>query len=307
MVFNENKNYEIIGKVESINYGAHFCNTTVLTEDGEHINLKLDFSQLEELSLGKVYLFKTTAVYRAEDEIILKTNEIFKIEEVVEGERLESILKYYYVYAPISTKEVREGIEKYLNKIDNKILKTITKKIYDANKANFYIHPAATKFHHAYVGGLAHHTFSMLKLIDPFLEVYTYLDKDLLYAGTILHDMSKITEISGVDGEYTKEGLLIGHLVQQTLVIDRLALELGYENEEEILLLKHMILSHHGQFNFGSPKKPQIGEALLLWYIDTIDSKFSMLGEALEETQEGSFTNMVHVLDKMRYYKQKKK
>jgi 3'-5' exoribonuclease len=68
-----------------------------------------------------------------------------------------------------------------------------------------------------------------------------------------------------------------------------------------------MILSHHGQFNFGSPKKPQIGEALLLWYIDTIDSKFSMLGEALEETQEGSFTNMVHVLDKMRYYKQKKK
>ncbi|MBE0700567.1 MAG: metal-dependent phosphohydrolase, partial [Acholeplasmataceae bacterium] len=77
----------------------------------------------------------------------------------------------------------------------------------------------------------------------------------------------------------------------------------GFEKSEEVLLLKHMILSHHGQFNFGSPKKPQTGEALLLWYLDTIDSKFTVLGEALEETNEGLFTTMVSVLDRMRFYK----
>lgn len=307
MVLSENKKYEIIGKVESINYGAHFCNTTVLTEDGEHVNLKLEFEQMEELSVGKVYLFKTKAQYRTEDEIVLKTEEIIKIEEALENPRLEEVLKHFYVYAPISIEEMKTGIEGYLNNIESKILKTITKKIYDENKTMFYIHPAATKFHHAYVGGLAYHTYTMLKLIDPFVEVYPYLNKDLLYAGAILHDMSKITEISGVDGEYTKEGLLIGHLVQQAIIIDRIALELGYEDEEEVLLLKHMILSHHGQLHFGSPKKPQIGEALLLWYIDTIDSKFSVLGETLEETQEGTFTSLMQVLDKMRYYKSNKK
>jgi 3'-5' exoribonuclease len=67
-----------------------------------------------------------------------------------------------------------------------------------------------------------------------------------------------------------------------------------------------MILSHHGQLHFGSPKKPQTGEALLLWFIDTIDSKFTVLGEVLEDTAEGQFTQMVSVLDKMRFYKPKK-
>lgn len=116
------------------------------------------------------------------------------------------------------------------------------------------MHPAATKFHHAYVGGLSYHTFTMLKLIDPFLAVYSYLNKDLLYAATLLHDMSKISEISGVDGEYTKEGLLIGHLVMQTIDVDQVAKQLGYEELEEVLILKHMILSHHGQLHYGSPK-----------------------------------------------------
>ncbi|PKK92788.1 MAG: metal-dependent phosphohydrolase [Tenericutes bacterium HGW-Tenericutes-6] len=212
-------------------------------------------------------------------------------------------MEYFYVYAPIPMKEIKKGIEGFLAKIKNPILKAITETIYKENKHPFYLHPAATKFHHAYVGGLSHHTLTMLKLIDPFIEVYPYLNSDLLYSATILHDMSKITEISGVDGEYTKEGLLIGHLVMQSVNVDRVARSIGYENSEEALLLKHMIISHHGQFNFGSPKKPQTGEALLLWFIDTIDSKFTVLGQTLDETPDGTFTNMVSVLDKMRYYK----
>ncbi len=202
---------------------------------------------------------------------------------------------------------IKTQIEKYLNKIDSKILKDITADIYEENKEKFYVHPAATKFHHAYIGGLSYHTLTMLKIAESFLNIYPYLNKDLLFAGTILHDMSKINEISGVDGDYTTEGLLLGHLVMQTVDIDRVARKFGYEDTEEVLLLKHMVISHHGLLNFGSPKKPQIGEALLLWFIDTMDSKFTVLGEVLEQTPEGEFTTSISVLDKMRFYKPKTK
>ena len=236
----------------------------------------------------------------------MKCVDITSVEEVLSPEELSHVLDHFYVYAPKSLVDIKKGVESYLGKIKSHVLKEVTSNIYEANKKKFYMHPAATKFHHAYVGGLAYHTLTMLSLIDNFIEVYPFLNRDLLYAATILHDMSKIDEISGVDGEYTKEGLLIGHLVMQTITIDKEADKLGYKDKEDILLLKHMILSHHGQFHYGSPKKPQTGEALLLWFIDTIDSKFTVLGESLEDTKEGTFTQMVSVLDRMRFYKPKK-
>jgi len=303
MELNVNQTYKMVAKVESINHGVHFCNTTVCTVDGEHINLKLEFEQLPLLAQGKVYQFEAKAIVKIEDELVLKCLSITPAESVLSDEELNQVLNRFYVYAPIPMIDIKKGIEGYLSKISNKILREITETIYKANERAFYLHPAATKFHHAYVGGLSYHTLTMLKLIDPFVTVYPYLSSDLLYAGTILHDMSKISEISGVDGEYTKEGLLIGHLVMQTIDVEQAAKTLGYQNTEEVLMLKHMIISHHGLLNFGSPKKPQTGEALLLWFIDTIDSKFTVLGEALEDTAEGSFTMMVSVLDKMRFYK----
>lgn len=302
MELNKNQNYTIVGKVESINSGAHFCNTTVLSKDSEHINLKLEFEQLGELQMGKIYQFEAKAIVKVEDELILKCLSITPAEEVLSPEELSQLLATFYVYAPKPMMEIKKGIESYLEKIENKVLKDITHALYKAHEKTFFMHPAATKFHHAYVGGLSHHTLTMLEMIDPFLKIYPYLNKDLLYAGTILHDIAKIGEISGVDGEYTKEGQLIGHLVMGTVDVDVTARSFGYENTEEVMLLKHMIISHHGQFHFGSPKKPQIGEALLLWFIDTIDSKFTVLGEVLNDTPKGTFTQMVSVLDKMRFY-----
>ena len=306
MNLTENQIYEYLGKVENVNQGLHFANATILTEDGEHINIKLELEQADTIVQGKIYQFKTKAVVKIDDELVLKCVDMIPAEEVLQPEELSKLLNHFYVYAPKSLVEIKKGLESYLNQIKSPVLKAITASIYKENQKKFYLHPAATKFHHAYVGGLAYHTLTMLNLIDNFIEVYPYLDRDLLYAGTILHDMSKLDEISGVDGEYTKEGLLIGHIVMQTIKIDKAAEKLGFLDQEEVLMLKHMILSHHGQFNFGSPKKPQTGEALLLWFIDTIDSKFTVLGEVLEDTPEGSFTQMVSVLDRMRFYKPKK-
>ncbi|MBE0700263.1 MAG: metal-dependent phosphohydrolase, partial [Acholeplasmataceae bacterium] len=227
MNLNVNQTYTMIGKVENINQGAHFCNINIVTTENEHINLKLDFEQLELVGMGKIYQFEAQAIVKIEDELILKCLKIVPVEDVLKNEELGKVLEMFYVYAPKPMMEIKKGIEDYLKNIGNPILKQITQKIYEENEQQFYIHPAATKFHHAYVGGLSYHTLTMLELIDPFIKVYPYLKKDFLYAATILHDMSKIHEISGVDGEYTKEGLLIGHLVMQIIDIDRVARHYG--------------------------------------------------------------------------------
>jgi len=137
------------------------------------------------------------------------------------------------------------------------------------------------------------------------LKIYSYMSSDLLYTGIILHDICKTLEITGVDGEYTNEGLLLGHIVMGVSKIDEIAAKFGYSDEEEVLLLKHMIVSHHGQMTFGSPKRPQIAEALLLWYIDSIDSKFQVIGEVLHNTNQGAFTPAIPVADKGRFLKHK--
>lgn len=294
-----------IGKVESLNQGANFCNTTVALENKTHVNVKLELEALKELQIGKIYQFEVIGVKKDED-VVLKNLSFIPIEQALSKADLSYYYSIFYAYAPIPMKEIKAAIEDYIARIENKVLHQVTETVYNIYKDDFYLHPAATKFHHAYIGGLSYHTLTMLKMIDPMLLIYPYLDKDLLYAGTLLHDIAKINEISGVDGEYTKEGLLIGHLVMGTLDIQKVAAKLGVEHTEEVLLLKHMILSHHGQLNFGSPKKPQIGEALLLWYFDSIDSKFTVLGEELSRTKEGEFTLPVAVLDKSRFYKAKK-
>lgn len=301
-----NKKYKIIAKIDGVNQGPHFCNITVTSNNDEVINIKLKHEDLDLVNIGRAYEFNVEEVLKEEDKVHIEYISSKPIEDAFTIEELDVLLPKFYEYAPLSPATIKKGVEGYLKAIDNKIYKAITEEIYNKNKDKFYLHPAATKFHHAYVGGLSFHTFTMLKMVDVFVGIYPYLDKDLLYSGIILHDMQKIDEMTGVDGEYTNEGKLVGHIVMGTIDINEVAKKYGYEESEEVLLLKHTILSHHGLLNYGSPKKPQIGEALLIWYLDTIDSKLATLGEVYEETVAGTFTQMIPVLDRMRFYRTKK-
>lgn len=298
-------NKTIIGKVESINKGSNYCNTSIILEDKTHFNVKLEMTDDAKLTVGKIYAFEVESFQR-EEVTQFKAISITPIEAFGLNNRdYSELMNAFYDFAPMPLKEIKKGIESYLASIENKVLKSVTDEVYQKFEKAFYLHPAATKFHHAYVGGLSYHTLTMLKMIDPMIEIYPYLNKDLLYAATILHDVCKIDEMTGVDGEYTVSGQLLGHLVMGSIEIEKAAVKLGLSETEEVLLLKHLIVSHHGQLNFGSPKKPQTGEALLLWFIDTIDSKFTELGEALKTIKPGEFTQAVNVLDKMRFYKPK--
>ena len=299
-----NKEYKLIGKIESINKGQAFCNMTFILEDDSRINIKLEDFDDSVLYVGKVYQVECIGVAKNED-VVLKITEAKPVEEICSGTELEKICLKFYKYAPIPMNVLQKEIEKKISRIENPVIRKITNSIYKKNKNMFYTHPAGTKFHHAYVGGLGYHTLTMLKLADPYVEIYPFLNKDLIYAGIILHDMGKLKEITGVDGEYTTEGQLLGHLVMEAIDINLEASKLGFSDKEEALLLKHMIISHHGQYNFGSPKKPMTAEAMLLWYIDSIDSKLTALGDELENTNKGEWTSVIAMLDKMKFYKHK--
>jgi 3'-5' exoribonuclease len=155
--------------------------------------------------------------------------------------------------------------------------------------------PAAKSVHHAYRGGLLEHVVSITAILDSLAGHYSkYLDRDLLFLGGFFHDIGKLWELSyDRVTDYTTEGKLIGHLVMGVELVERKVRELeaqpgrlpGAFPEEKKLLIKHIILSHHGQLEYGSPKRPKCLEALIVHYIDDLDSKVNAIRAFIENDQ----------------------
>ncbi len=212
-------------------------------------------------------------------------------------------LSDFMVTAPLSKEEMIDRITQYIFAMKNPNIQRITRYLLKKYKDPFLEFPAASKNHHEYVSGLAYHVVSMLDLAKAIADLYPSLDRDLLYAGVILHDLGKVTELSGpVSTTYTLEGNLLGHITIMVSEIQKAADELGIKGEE-VLILKHMILSHHGKAEWGSPKPPLIKEAEILHYIDNIDAKMNMLDRALERVKPGEFTERIFALDNRSFYK----
>ncbi len=299
------KNYTFFGKVLQTNestYDTYPVN--VLTEESENVIVRI--KKGEEVSLNKIYYFETVAV-EFKDKIHFEAKIHTILGEIdISDNRKEKLLKLFYHYAPVKLDEIKKDIKNIIDSISNKVLKDITVTVYNRYKEDFYLYPAATKFHHAYISGLAYHTHSMLKLAKGFFSVYSFLNEDLVNAGIVLHDICKIFEFDSYEGSgYTVKGKLIGHITMGASLIESVAKELGYQDEEETMLLEHIIISHHYYGNFGSPRKPNIAEALIVHFIDNIDSKTTVLGEELNLIEVGHLTSSIGVLERERYYKHK--
>lgn len=133
--------------------------------------------------------------------------------------------------------------------------------------------PAARGMHHAYVGGLLEHTLSMAAVADMLADHYPYVNKDLLISGTLLHDMGKTAEYQSAGGfAFTEDGRLVGHIVRAIVLIETAAAALDFP-EEDLRQLIHLIASHHGRLEWGSPVTPKTLEAILLHQIDLLDSR----------------------------------
>jgi 3'-5' exoribonuclease len=152
--------------------------------------------------------------------------------------------------------------------------------------------PAAKVFHHSYLGGLLEHTLSVSQLAVTAAEHYPDLDGDLLLAGAILHDIGKIEELSFERNiDYSDQGRLVGHIVLGVMMLEEKLNPIKDFPPELAMRLKHLILSHHGEFDFGSPKRPKFLEAFALHLIDDLDAKVNGLSRLLkEDRQEGSWT-----------------
>ena len=154
--------------------------------------------------------------------------------------------------------------------------------------------PGAKTIHHPYLSGLLEHTLSLLKLILKVVENYRTVDVDLLLIGGFLHDIGKVYEFSfDRSVEYTDEGQLLGHLVMEVEMVNQKIAMIPDFPEELALLVKHMLVSHHGEYEFGSPKLPQTLEAVILHALDDLDGKIQAI-QSLPEKEPGSKWTVFH-------------
>ena len=274
---------------------------SLILEDSSGI-LDAKFWNLTEEMISK---YRVGMVVEAQGDIILHRNALqMRVRKLVEQPD-EDISKDVRG-APMSKEDMSEEINGYVNSIQDEELKVVVQQILEESENDFYTYPAATRNHHNYVGGLAYHTITMVRMALNIASLYEWLDRDLLVAGVLMHDIGKIEELSEpILPEYTTGGNLIGHISMMASRIDRIAFDLGLQNSESILLLKHMVLSHHGKQEFGSPVLPMIPEAEVLASIDNLDAKLYMMKASIDVTEPGHFGPKIFALENRMIYRRK--
>lgn len=208
-------------------------------------------------------------------------------------------------HAPMKSDEMEEEINQVVFEITNQVWNRIVRHLLAKHRTAFFVHPAAKRNHHAFEGGLAFHTVSILRLAHHVVEQYPALNAPLLYAGAILHDLGKVSELSGpVSTQYTVSGNLLGHISIADGEIVTAANDLKFDlNDENVVLLRHMILAHHGLLEYGSPVRPRVMEAEVLHQLDEMDASIMMMETALDKTTPGAFGERVFAMDGRSFYK----
>lgn len=192
-----------------------------------------------------------------------------------------------------------------VNNFNDRELKAIVNKIMLDNREALEVYPAAFRLHHAIVGGLMLHTASIVEMAEKICTIYPNVNRELLLSGAILHDVAKTFEMetgkSGLCSGYTMGGELIGHLVKGAMYIEETAKSLGI-NSDMVTLLEHMVLSHHGVPEFGSPVRPMFLEAEILSTLDELDAKIFEINNATDKVGVGEFTERQWALDNRKLY-----
>lgn len=207
--------------------------------------------------------------------------------------------------APIDCAAMLGRIERIVGSIADADYRTVCESMMQRHQDTFPTLPAAKSIHHAFIGGLLMHTGNMLQIADYLAGLYPdTVDRDLLLAGTLLHDFGKVKEFSlshlGLVVDYSTEGQLLGHLVLGAQEVAAVAESLNIPDEKKSLL-QHMLLSHHGEPQMGAAVTPVCVESELLHLIDRIDSKTEIYRESLDGIPKGEFTKRIFALDKRVY------
>lgn len=201
--------------------------------------------------------------------------------------------------------QIYDMLMKRVSAFKDEELKAIVSKILTEKKEILITCPAAFRLHHAMVGGLMLHTISIVRMAEQICTIYPNINKELLLSGAMLHDVAKTWEFtfakSGLVKGYSTEGELIGHLVKGAFYIEEAAKALGIKSEK-VALLQHMVLSHHGVPEYGSPVRPMFLEAEILSALDTLDAEIFEFHNATGAVEPGKFTDRQWALDNRKLY-----
>lgn len=207
--------------------------------------------------------------------------------------------------SPYSGEEIWNSIRQLVDCFKDEDLKKIVGKSLDNNKEKLVYYPAAFRLHHAFRGGLIFHTASILEMAKAVGKIYENVDSELLFSGVILHDIAKTWELNstetGLAKGYTVPGDLIGHLVKGAIDIEIIANETG-ASKEKSMLLQHMVISHHGEPEYGAAVRPMFLEAEILSQLDKLDATIFEINNATDKVEIGAFTERQWALDNRKLF-----
>lgn len=281
--------------------GADYLDMVLADAGGEAVAKLWDYKREEH------GVFDAGDVVKVRGQITLwKEAEQLKIDKIRFAAPGEADMADLVPCAPVDPQSAYAAILKTVAEFQNEDYKRLVLHLLSENREKLLYFPAAVKLHHATRGGLLHHTLSILKLAKAVAAAYPGLDEDLVYSGVILHDIGKLQELDandlGLAGAYTVEGTLLGHINLGISMVSAAAEKLGI-SRESAMLIEHMLLSHHGQPEFGSPKFPMFPEAEVLSELDLLDSRLYEMFSALDSVQEGAFSERQWALDNRQLYK----
>jgi 3'-5' exoribonuclease len=235
---------------------------------------------------------------------ILKGQHIFKVEAVAERyrdqlqariSRVRPATQGEYDLAdlrPITRRNIEDmnaALDQAIASLQDPHLKMLVEYFFhdDEFRKAFQETPAATRIHHALIGGLLEHTFEVLHLAEALIQLYPQLNRDMLIAGILLHDIGKCSEFNWeIDIEYTDRGKLIGHVVIGSEMVAQALRTIPEFPEQLALQLQHLILSHHGRYEFGSPRRPKTLEAIALHHLENLDAQVNRFASLIEEARK---------------------
>jgi len=282
--------------------GQAFLDMTLMDAGGE-VNAKLwDYRPETHGVVSMNDLVKvrgTLSVYNGQDQFRVE-----RLRKVTEKDAVR--MEDFVPSAPQPGGEMLEEILAAVRGFKDGPLKELVLSILEEKKETLLFWPAAFRLHHAVRGGLLWHTLSILRLAQAVAALYPEVNADLLCAGVILHDIDKTNEYdvpaTGLATGYTLKGNLVGHLVGGAVYIERKAQEFDLPHET-LLLLQHMLISHHGEPEFGAAMRPMFLEAELLSELDLMDARVNEIAVAMQGVQPGEFSSKIWALDNRKFYK----
>lgn len=282
--------------------GTEYLDMVLADSEGECVAKLWNYSRITHGSYDVNDIIKVRGTVQ-----VWKDTEQFKIDRIRMATEDDNVdMSGIIPTAPFDPQTMYDELYAAAGSFQDEELRRIVQYMLRENKDQLLIYPAGVKLHHATRGGLLHHTFAVLHLAQRIAELYPALHKDLLFAGAILHDIGKLRELDadtlGIAGAYTTEGQLLGH-INVGMAMVAAAAEITMIEPKTAMLLEHMILSHHGKPEFGSPRLPMFPEAEVLSVCDLLDSKMYEMDAALDGVSKDGFSERQWALDNRQLFK----